>query len=130
MYAVHSYHYPTSYLLHTYFLTDTLCISRRIRSFCYAYDAVLFNHISGIKNTKIVYTDLDSLHTWIKESSLNLINIDKCRVVSCRRKTNIIKHDYSIGNEIIEITESAKLGTAVPNENFNIYSISNILTSS
>ena len=41
------------------------------------------------------------MNNWIKEWSLNL-NIGKCRIVSHDRKSNIIKYDYFIENEIIE----------------------------
>jgi len=34
------------------------------------------------------------------------LNISKCRVVTFGRKSSNIKFDYSIGNEIIERTES------------------------
>ena len=45
------------------------------------------------------------MDSWIKEQSLKL-NIRKCRIASFGRKSNIVKYDYSIGEEIIERAES------------------------
>ena len=45
------------------------------------------------------------MNNWIEEWSLNL-NKGKCRIVSNGIKSNIIKCDYFIGNEIIERAES------------------------
>ena len=41
------------------------------------------------------------MNNWIKEWSPKL-NISKCRIVSSGRKSNIVKYDYFIGNEIRE----------------------------
>ena len=45
------------------------------------------------------------MDNWIKKWSLKLI-IGKCWIVSYGRKSNIMKYDYFIGNEIIERVES------------------------
>jgi len=73
--------------------------------FVYADDAKIFNHVNSIKDVHVLQTDLNSMDKWIKEWSLKL-NISKCRVVSFGRKSNILQYDYSIGNEVIQRTES------------------------
>ena len=73
--------------------------------FVYADDAKLFSHINSAKDVKTLQNDLNVMSNWVKEWSLNR-NIDRCRIVSYGRKSNIVKYDYFIGNEIIERAES------------------------
>jgi len=80
-------------------------MQRRNSYFIYADDAKLFNHISSTRDVHILQTVLNSVDRRIEEWSLKL-NISKCRVVTFGRKSSIMKFDYSIGNEIIERTES------------------------
>ena len=71
----------------------------------YADDAKLFSHINSAKDVKTLQSYLNVMNNWIKEWSFEL-NIGKCRIVSYGRKSNIVKYDYFIGNEIIERAES------------------------
>ena len=73
--------------------------------FVYADDAKLLSYINSARDIKTLQNDSNVMNNWIKEWSLNL-NMGKWRIVSYGRKSNIIKYDYFIGNEIIEKAES------------------------
>ena len=93
-------------LLFLIYINDVMDVCKEgSEIFVYADDAKIFNHVNSIKDVHVLQTDLNSMDKWIKEWSLKL-NISKCRVVSFGRKSNILQYDYSIGNEVIQRTES------------------------
>ena len=92
-------------LLFLIYINDIMDVCKESELFVYADDAKLFSHINSAKDVITLQNDLNVMNNWIKEWSLKL-NIDKCRIVSYGRSSNIIKYDYFIGNAIIERTES------------------------
>ena len=72
--------------------------------YVYADDAKIFSHINNIKDVIVLQDNLNSMGSWIKDWSLKL-NINKCRIVSYGRKSNIVHHSYFIEDKLIERVE-------------------------
>ena len=76
--------------------------------FLYADDTKLFRYVGCPQDSKILQTDLQSLHKWIKEWLLSL-NIEKCKIVSYGRQKQDTNYEID-GTQLERVTNIKDLG--------------------
>ena len=82
----------------------------------FADDCVLYRRIENKKDCDTLQGDLDQLQRW-ESDWLMRFHPNKCQVVRVTNKKNIIRHEYTIRGEKLEVVENAKyLGVNINNK--------------
>ena len=94
-------------LLFVAFINDIFLNIVKCNILLYADDAKLYRTIKSVYDITSLQTALDSLAEWSEENGL-ILNIKKCKKLSCYRGSRHINCDFNINNKVLDSVSSMK----------------------
>jgi hypothetical protein len=73
----------------------------------FAHDIKIYRYISSPEDCNLLKFDIDSIRGWCAANYMKL-NIDKTKVITFCRKTNILIYEYKLFHSTITRTDSVK----------------------
>ena len=96
---------PLYFLIYINDIGEKLTSGTKLRLF--ADDSLLYRDIKSRNDSEILQRDLDGLQKWEEKWKMEF-HPDKCQVLTITNKKQTIRSEYTIHNQLLKATDSAK----------------------